>query len=61
MAANCQFQSLFCLLDRAEHRRVALSGLVDADAKVDFRRPRIGVVELDQREQRVGGLLGEVA
>ena len=47
-------------LDRAEHRGVALAGAVDADAEVDLVGARIGVVELDQREERVGGLLGEV-
>ena len=47
-------------LDRAEHRSFALSGLVNADAEIDLGRPGVVVVELDQREQRIGGLLGEV-
>ena len=46
-------------LDRAEHRGFALTGAVDADAEVDLVGTRIGVVELDQREERVGRLLGE--
>ena len=53
-------QPLLRRLDRAEHRGVALAGLVDPDAEVDFGRTRVLVVELDQREQRIGGLLGKV-
>ena len=37
-----------------------LSGAVNADAKVDLVVARVGGVELDQREQRVGRLRIEV-
>ena len=53
-------QHLFCRLDCAKHWRIALSGPVDADAKIDLGGTRIFVVELDQRKKRVGGLLGKV-
>jgi hypothetical protein len=53
-------QDLLGRLDRAEHRGITLAGAIDPDAEVDLVGPRIDVMELDQREQRVGGLLGQV-
>ena len=54
-------QSLFRRLDRAEHRGIALAGAIDPDAKVNLIGPWIIVVKLDQREQRISGLLFEIS
>ena len=50
-------QLLFGRLDCAEYRGAALPGAINPDAKIDLVAARVIVVELDQREQRVGGLL----
>ena len=47
-------------LDAGEHRSGAAVGAVNAHAEIDLVGPGISVVELDQREQRVGGLLLKV-
>ena len=47
-------------LDRGEHRGRPRIGAIDAHAQVDLVGPRVGVVELDQREQRIGGLLCKI-
>ena len=49
-------EALFRALDGLEDRRGAIAGAVDADPEVDLVRTRIGGVELDEREQRIGGL-----
>jgi len=49
----------FGRLDRAEHRGRPLVGSIDAHAKIDLVGARVGIVELDQRKKRVGGLLFE--
>ena len=65
LGAEISFRILFLdqlalgRLDRTEHRRAALAGAVDADAEVDLVGPRVLVVQLDQREQRVGRLGGD--
>ncbi len=53
-------QLRFSRLDRLEHRRAAFGRAIDADAKVDLVLARVGIVELDQRQQRIGGLRGKV-
>jgi len=52
-------QLLLGRLDRGEHRRVALPGAIDAYPEVDLVGARIGTIELDQGEERVGRLLGK--
>ena len=46
-------------LDRTEHRRGALPRAIDPHAEIDLVGTRIGVVQLDQREEGIGRLLVE--
>ena len=52
-------QPLFRRLDRGKNRGRALLSSVNADAKVDLVLTRIGGVETDEGEQRVGRLWAE--
>ena len=47
-------------LDRGEDRSGTILGAIDTNAKINLRRARIGVVELDERKKRISGLLGEI-
>ena len=44
---------------RREDRGRPIVGAVDADAEVDLVGARVRIVELDEREKRVGGLLSQ--
>ena len=52
-------QPRFGRLDRVEHRGIALPGAIDPHPEINLVGARIRIVELDQREQRIGRLLGQ--
>ena len=47
-------------LDAGKDRGCPVCGTIDAHAKIDLVRARIGVKQLDQRQQRIGRLLVEI-
>ena len=53
-------QLLLRRLDRGENRGGTVLGAINTNAEVDLGGPGISVVELDQRQKRIGGLLREI-
>jgi hypothetical protein len=49
-------QPLLGGLDRRENRSRAIGRAIDTHAQIDLVRARIGIVQLDQRKQCIGGL-----